>query len=164
MAKMHHISLTRHTPYTPQQLFDLVCDVDSYQQFVPYCCASRVVSRQPTPTGALMCAELAVAYRFLRETYSSQIILSDSPLAVRIEQVRGPFRHLQNCWQFEAAPPSKAGKNGCIVHFDLHFDFAVPLLRHVVQPIMPRVTEKFISIFEARAATIYGAKISQSGG
>ena len=35
-------SETRHLPYTAQQMYDLVAQVDAYPEFLPWCAAARV--------------------------------------------------------------------------------------------------------------------------
>jgi coenzyme Q-binding protein COQ10 len=147
---MQDIKLTRQSPFTAEQMFALVVDVDRYHEFIPYCTASRVRSRQPVEGGEEMQADLVIAYKFLRETYRSKIELGHAPLRVTVNQARGPFRHLFNKWQFEPT------ETGCDVHFELQFDFAVPLLRRVIQPMMGRVVERFVAAFEQRALAVYG--------
>ena len=143
---MKAIELTRQSPFTAQQMFDLITDVDCYDEFIPYCTASRVRQRSDDE----MLADLAVGYKMLRETYSSRIELGTEPLRVTVHQAKGPFRHLFNHWTFEDTP------TGCDVHFELRFEFSVPLLRRIIQPIMGRVVERFVAAFEKRALEIYG--------
>ena len=38
----------RTLPYTPEQLFDMVADVDKYPEFLPWCIASRIMQRDGT--------------------------------------------------------------------------------------------------------------------
>lgn len=66
--------------YSQKQLYDLVADVDSYRQFVPYCTASRVLnSRILRPNDAAgrppierKEAELTVGFMAFKESYVSQ--------------------------------------------------------------------------------------------
>ena len=142
---MQTVKVTRQSPFTAQQMFDLICDVDSYDQFIPYCTAARTRERTETD----MLGDLAIGYKFLRETYTSKITMSRAPLSVTVAQAKGPFRHLFNHWGFEDT------ETGCDVHFELQFDFAVPMLKKLIAPMMDRVVEKFIDAFEARALEIY---------
>jgi coenzyme Q-binding protein COQ10 len=144
---MQAIKLTRESPFTAQQMFDLITDVGRYDEFIPYCTAARVRERSDTE----MLADLAIGYKMLRETYSSRIELGADPLQVTVHQAKGPFRHLFNQWTF--APT----ETGCTVQFELQFEFAVPLLRRIIQPIMGRVVERFVAAFETRALEIYGS-------
>ncbi len=143
---MQTIKLTRQNPYTAQQMFDLITDVDRYDAFIPYCTAARVRERSESE----MLADLAIGYKMLRETYTSRIVLGDAPLSVTVHQAKGPFRHLNNKWVFEETA------DGCDVHFELQFEFAVPLLRRIIEPIMNRVVDHFVAAFEERAIDIYG--------
>ena len=143
---MQSIKLTRQSPFSAQQMFDLITDVDRYEEFIPYCTAARVRKRSEIE----MLADLAIGYKMLRETYRSRIELGAEPLTVTVHQVKGPFRHLFNQWVFEDTA------TGCDVHFELRFEFAVPVLRHIIEPIMNRVIERFVAAFEARALDIYG--------
>ena len=126
---MQSIKLTRQSPFSAQQMFDLITDVDRYDEFIPYCTASRVRQRSDTE----MLADLAIGYKMLRETYSSRIELGASPLSDTVHQAKGPLRHLLHQWVFPNT------ETGCAVHFELQFEFAVPLLRRIIQPMMNRV-------------------------
>ena len=142
---MHTVKVMRQSPFTAQQMFALICDVDSYDEFIPYCTAARTRNRTETE----MLGDLAIGYKFLRETYTSKITMAHDPLTVTVAQQKGPFRHLFNQWVFEDA------ETGSEVHFELQFDFAVPMLRKLIAPMMDRVVEKFIDAFEQRALEIY---------
>ena len=142
---MQELKVTRQSPFTAQQMFDLICDVDSYDQFIPYCTAARTRERTDTE----MLGDLAIGYKFLRETYTSKISMAHEPLTVTVAQAKGPFRYLFNQWVFEDT------ESGCNVYFELQFDFAVPMLKRLIAPMMDRVVEKFIGAFETRALEIY---------
>ena len=142
---MQTVKVTRQSPFTAQQMFDLICDVDSYDRFIPYCTAARTRERTETE----MLGDVAIGYKFLRETYTSKISMARDPLTVTVAQAKGPFRHLFNQWVFEDT------ETGCNVHFELQFDFAVPMLKKLIAPMMDRVVEKFIGAFETRALEIY---------
>lgn len=47
-------------PYTPEQFFEVVADVDSYKEFVPFCVDSRVVKVIDEGT---MEAEMSVGFK-----------------------------------------------------------------------------------------------------
>ena len=99
-----------------------------------------------------MLADLLVAYKFLREKYSSAVVLTYDPLTITVNQAQGPFSHLYNRWEF------KDTGEGSVVEFELQFNFAVPLLRRVIAPLMSRAVSKFVDAFEARAHEIYATQ------
>jgi coenzyme Q-binding protein COQ10 len=146
---MQNISLQRISPYGARQMFDLVADVDRYSEFIPYCTASRVRHLKETEYGLEMLADLLVAYKFLREKYSSAVVLTHEPLTITVNQAQGPFSHLYNRWDF------KDTDTGSVIDFELQFNFSVPLLRRVIAPLMGRAVSKFVDAFETRAHEIY---------
>ena len=93
-----------------------------------------------------------MAYKFLREKYSSAVVLTHDPLTITVNQAQGPFSHLHNRWEF------KDTGEGSVVDCELQFNFAVPLLRVVIAPLMSRAVSKFVDAFEARANEVYGAQ------
>ena len=144
------VSLIRHSPFSAKQMYDLVRDVDNYSKFVPYCTASRVISVTEAVKGqSVMIADLRVSYKMLRETYTSEIKMDAAAHSLHVIQANGPFRKLDNRWTFTDS------LEGSDIHFYLDFEFGVPLLRQIIQPMMGRVVEKFVSAFEERALDIY---------
>src|SRR5215813_13827342 len=97
----------RFLPYAPAQLFDLVAAVDRYPEFLPWCLAARIRSRETTRSRpeTVIVAELVVGLPVIRERYASRIML-DRPHRIDVTQVEGPFRYLNNRWIFEPAAGS----------------------------------------------------------
>lgn len=58
----------RVVPFTPEQFFDVVADVDSYKKFVPFCVDSRVVRRI---NQNIMDADMSVGFKVLQATNST---------------------------------------------------------------------------------------------
>jgi coenzyme Q-binding protein COQ10 len=73
--------------------------------------------------------------------------------AIEVGYENGPFRHLDNRWRFE-----KKGKDKCLVHFMIDFEFSSPLLQKIMQPLFHQAVQKMISAFEKRAEQLYGKK------
>src|SRR3954463_1042367 len=82
---------TRHLPYTPEQMFDLVADVARYEEFLPWVSAIRVRSNSDTE----MIADMIVGFKGLRETFTSKVHKL-RPAEVRVDYVDGPLKHLHN--------------------------------------------------------------------
>ena len=101
-----------------------------------------------------MLADLRVAYKMLRETYTSEIKMDAAVHSLVVTVIR-LFRKLDNRWTFTDT------SEGSDIHFYLDFEFGVPLLRQIIQPMMGRVVEKFISA-EERALDIYSEKLANS--
>ena len=92
-------------PYRPEQLFDLVADVGKYPQFLPWCVAARVRSR----TERELVADLTIGFGPFRETFTSRVTL-DRPQRVKVRYENGPFRYLNNQWEFAAPSAGLRGR------------------------------------------------------
>jgi coenzyme Q-binding protein COQ10 len=57
----HHIQ--QPSPYTSEQLYRLVMDVERYPEFIPWCRAARILSHDE---GSFL-AELVIAFKHIRE-------------------------------------------------------------------------------------------------
>ena len=148
--------MPRHTekrflPYTPEQLFDLVADVGSYQHFLPWVAATRI--REDDETG--MVADLIVGFGALKETFTSRV-KKDRPRQIDIDYVEGPLKYIHNHWKFRAVP------GGSEVDFCVDFAFRNRIFEALAGQMFDRALRKMIGAFEARAAVLYGAGGSSS--
>lgn len=135
----------RILPYTPEQMFALVADVERYPEFLPWCLACRIRARE-TPDA--FTADLQVGFKMVREQFTSRVTL-DPPRAITVEYLHGPFQHLTNEWKFTAAP------EGTAVDFFLTFEFRSRLLQTLIGVLFEEAVHRMVSAFEARAAKLY---------
>lgn len=140
---------SRILPWTPEQLFDLVADVESYPKFLPWCLAARVRSRQ----GDELVADVVVGHRIWRETFTSLVHL-ERPARIQVRYGGGPLSHLHNAWSFEPAPTPE-GAPGCRLGMALDIDMASPLLRRALGLVFEPALVRIIAAFEARAQRLY---------
>ncbi len=132
-------------PYTPEQLFDLVADVDKYPQFLPWCVASRIRSH----TGAELHADLTIGFGPFRESFGSRVTL-DRPKRVTVTYEKGPFRYLNNQWDFT---PKDAG---CEVAFFVDFEFRSKILQAAIGVVFNEAVRRMVNAFLKRARDVYG--------
>ncbi len=141
---------TRHTPYSPAQLYALVMDVEQYPEFLPWCRAARVVKREEHS----FLGELVISFKHITERYTSKVTGIPDAQAPRIDVVMtsGPFEYLTNQWLFE---PSEGGT---LIHFTLDFKFRSRILETLIGGLFSRATEKMTRAFMERAESLYGNK------
>ncbi len=73
---MPHFSTKRRVQHSAADMFDLVADVEKYPEFVPMCSAMRVRSRPDKGDGIIvMIAAMTVAYKMIRQTFTSRATL-----------------------------------------------------------------------------------------
>lgn len=133
--------------YTPEQLFDLVADVDQYPRFLPWCVASRVRSRSET----LLVADLTIGFGPFRESFTSRVTL-DRPSRVTVKYENGPFRYLNNQWDFEP----HGGGNGSEVAFFVDFEFRSRILQAAIGVVFNEAVRRMVNAFLKRARDVYG--------
>ena len=148
---MRH-SLTRILPYQPRQLFDLVGDVERYPQFVPLCRSLAVRNRTTDSVGRdVIVADMTVAYKFVRETFTSRITLDRPKLEILVEYLEGPIERMNNRWSFRAT-----GESTCEVEFFIAYEFRSRTLGLLMGGIFDAAFRRFASAFERRADQVYG--------
>jgi coenzyme Q-binding protein COQ10 len=136
----------RKLPYTAEQLFDLVADVERYPEFLPWCVGARTRERTPT----LITADLLIGFKMVRERFTSRVIL-DRPHRIDVSYAEGPFRYLDNHWDFI---PQEEG--GCVIDFHVDFEFRSRMLQKIIEVLFNEAVKRMVSAFEGRARQLYG--------
>ena len=147
---MRH-AVSRILPYTPDQLFSLVGDVERYPEFVPWISSMRVWNRRDDGAGVTGCdAEAQVGFSFLRERFSTRVRRDPAACEITVSLLHGPFRKLFNRWKFREHP------NGVIIDFEIDFEFKSRLLQTLLAANFHHAVDRLIGCFEDRAKTLYG--------
>lgn len=147
-------SETRRLPYTPEQMYDLVADVASYDQFLPWVSAVRVRSDSETE----MVADLMVGFKALREKFTSKVS-KQRPSEIHVDYVDGPLKYLHNDWRF-----ASDGQGGALVDFSIEFEFKSRLFEMVAGQVFDRALRTMIGAFEERAARLYASPVKVAPG
>ena len=143
----------RVLPYTPEQLFALVADVERYPEFLPWCVGARVRGRRPD----LIVADLIIGFRMFRERFTSRVSL-DPPNRIDVAYTEGPFRYLNNHWVFERVP------GGCRIDFFVDFEFKSRLLQRLIEVLFSEAVRRMVASFEHRAQQLYGDSALNAAG
>lgn len=149
---MHHHSETRFLPYTAEQMFDLVADIERYPEFLPWCMAARVRPRGENEIEA----ELVIGHGPFRETFVTRDVL-DRPHSIEVSYLRGPFRHLHNSWVFAPAD------GGSTISFEVEFEFRSRLFERLIGRIFSEAVRRMVVAFEGRARELYGRGAGRRG-
>lgn len=141
---------TRKLPYTAQQMYDLVADVESYPEFLPWTAAARIRERREVPEGEVLEADLVISFRVFRERFGSRVTLRPDDMKIDTEYVDGPFRHMLSNWAF------RPSGEGCEVTFHVDFEFRNRLLQSAAGMFFNDAMQRVVRAFERRAAELYG--------
>jgi coenzyme Q-binding protein COQ10 len=136
----------RVLPYTPEQLFDLVADVERYPEFLPWCLGARIRERTPTS----ITADLLIGFKMVRERFTSRVEL-DRPSRIDVSYTQGPFRYLNNHWEFIPQPDGR-----CLIDFYVDFEFRSRMLQKIIEVLFNEAVKRMVGAFEARARQLYG--------
>ncbi|NBB81238.1 MAG: type II toxin-antitoxin system RatA family toxin [Verrucomicrobia bacterium] len=144
-------SESRSLPYSAQQMYDLVADVGSYPQFLPWTAAARVRQVTDQPDGSqVMEADLVISFKVFRERFGSRVVLWPEDRKIETEYLDGPFKYMLSNWRFEE------DGEGCIVHFDVDFEFKNMILQKAAGLFFYEAMQRIVRAFEARAQDLYG--------
>ena len=143
---------TKHLPYSPEQLFDLVADVSRYDEFLPWVVAVRVRSSSATET----VADLVVGFNAFKERFTSRVV-KERPDKILVDYVEGPLKYLHNEWRFE--PTADGGTNLC---FSVDFAFRSRIFEALAGQMVDRALRRMTRAFEERAAALYGISNSSA--
>ena len=140
--------LIRHSP---EQLFDLVADVNSYPEFLPWCLACRI--RKQTET--TLVADLIIGFQVFKEQFTSHVQMDRDDFIIKVEYAEGPFKYLINRWKFSKHP------DGCMIDFYVDFEFKSRLLQTVIESLFTEAVKRMVSAFETRADQLYTLKLKE---
>ena len=148
---MPQFSTTRRVQHSAADMFDLVADVERYPQFVPLCQSLAVRRRSTDEEGReVIVADMTVAYKFVRETFTSRVTLDRPNLQILVEYLDGPFSRLENRWAFHAT-----GDHACDVEFFISYDFKSRTLGMLMGTMFDAAFRRFAGAFERRADVVY---------
>ena len=148
-ASMPTHSEKRFLPYTPDQMYDLVADIDKYPAFLPWCAAARVRARREEGATEVVDADLVISFKVFRERFGSRVTLRPKDRKIDTEYLDGPFKYLRNHWYFEPA------EGGCTVDFHVDFEFRSAMLQAVIGMVFHEAMQRVVRAFERRAQQLY---------
>jgi len=151
---MPKFAVSRSSAFTPQQVYDVVADIEAYPQFVPLCRSASVSRRKTDPTGLIhLSTNLEIAYPKLAilEHLKTEVTLNPVRLTIRSISDTPPVKHLDSLWRFHSNP-----KGGCEVEYALDYQLASRSLQLLLSGMVDWAARKMLSAFEARAKEVYG--------
>jgi coenzyme Q-binding protein COQ10 len=147
----------RVLPYLPREMFALVADIERYPEFLPWCIAARIRSRQ----GNMIIADLVIGHSFIRERFTSRVTLyppedEKSEGRIDVEYIEGPLERLSNRWIFRpvALDGSKGGSEATDIDFYVEFKFRSKMLEKLMGLLFHEAVTRMVRAFETRAAAI----------
>ena len=146
---------TRLVDHAPGEMFDLVADVERYPDFLPLC--ESLVVRERTEEGGheVIVDTMTVAYKMIRESFTSRVTLDRAMKTIRTDYLDGPFHHLTSVWTF---PPEEGDRT--TVGFNIDYELRSWMLKALLGAIFDSAFRRFVEAFEDRANAVYAIRES----
>lgn len=135
-------------PYTPREMFELVSDIESYPQFLPWCHDTRILSRDMDEIRARI--EFSVGG--VTKTFTTRNRFQVNKM-IEMHLIDGPFSKLDGCWRFDPL-----GEEGSKIALFLEYDFSSRMVGMVVGPVFNQIANTLIDAFQNRAIEVYGKR------
>lgn len=143
---MPHVERSILVHYSARQMFQLVADVQSYPDFLPWCGGADVAAGHDNT----LIAWIDIDYHGLRSRFSTRNRLHH-PHELTMSLIDGPFRSLEGVWHFKAL-----SDHACKVQLSLHYEFASGVLGRAVGLVFDSIAGSMIDSFARRADALYG--------
>lgn len=143
MPTIHRSALL---PYTAQQVYELVNDVESYPSFMDGCIGACILSR----SADTMEARLELARGGIVQSFTTLNTLTANE-AIELRLREGPFERFAGRWRFQAL-----GEAACKVSLELDFKIRNGLIGAAAGRLFERVTNNQVEAVARRARQVYG--------
>ena len=134
--------------YTPEEMFKLVTDIESYPRFLPWCSGAKILSQEDD--GATARIDFSVGNVSKSFTTRNVHRLNEE---IAMQLVDGPFSELQGYWRFQPL-----GEYGCKISLSLDYDFSNRVVGMVVGPVFGNIANSLVDSFQKRAVEVYGTR------
>lgn len=128
-------------PYSPGVMYDIVNDVDSYPEFLPWCGGVRVDQVSETSMEAAILMQAAGLNHWFKTR--NRMVPGES---IDIALLEGPFKRLDGSWRF-----SPLDTDGCKIELMLNFEIKHNLASAIIAPAFTRIANTMVESFCNRA-------------
>lgn len=142
-------SLEIFFPYTVEDIFNLVADIEKYPLFLPNCVLLTVKNRQKTANNEHILAEMGVKYGIFSENFISEVELDAINHSIFVGLKSGPIKKMYNEWRIEAH------ENGCLAHFKIEVEMKNFALKIALAAAFKIAVNEVVEAFKARANKLY---------
>ena len=135
-------------PYTAEEMFRLVTDIEAYPEFLPWCSGAAILSQEED--GVIARIDFSVGN--VSKSFTTRNVHKGVE-KISLQLVDGPFSKLQGLWRFRPL-----GEAGCKINLTLNYDFANRMVSMVVGPVFNNIANSLVESFHARAVDVYGER------
>jgi len=138
---IHEVRRSALVIFSPEQMFDLVIDVERYPEFLPWVGGASLHEK----SGHELLATLEMQRGGVRERFSTRNTF-ERPSFMTMSLVDGPFRLLEGRWTFKPI-----GSAGTRIDLEMRFEFASQVVSMLFGKSFEQSCNSLIDAFIARA-------------
>ena len=143
MKRVHRSAIVE---CAPGAFYDLVMDIESYPEFLPWCEATSILER----AGAKILARMTLGYHGIRQSLTTRNTI-EAGRAMGMELVEGPFRKFHAQWRF-----LPLGDTASKIEFQLEYEFSSAMLGRLLGPLFERIADTIVEAFIKRLEVLKG--------
>ena len=145
MAKSHRIQKSALVPYSAEQMYALVDDINHYPEFLPDCSQAQELER----TKGSVTASLTISHSGFTKAFTTRNELQPFSRII-MKLVDGPFKQLEGVWTFV-----EVGDGVTKIELDLQFEFANALVGLAFGKVFISIANKLVDAYKQRAVEVY---------
>ena len=143
---MRRITRSAIVECSSRQVYDLVEDIESYPEFLPWCFAAHVSERGPGRT----VATIEVGSPVMRQAFTTEN--TNAPgRSIDMRLLQGPFRSFEAHWGF-----AELGAEAAKIEFAIAYEFSDPILAAALDPLFEQMASTMVDAFTRRAERRHG--------
>lgn len=143
---MAHIERSALVMHSAERMFALVCDVQSYPQFLPWCVDAHLVSE----TDEELVAGMTIRKGGIEQRFTTRNV-KQAPDWMSMELIDGPFSKLNGKFSFKPL-----SDQACKVILELDFEVTGKILSLTLSPVFKQAANTMVDAFVQRADAVYG--------
>jgi len=132
--------------YSANQMYDIVDDIESYPDFLPWCSGSKILLRE----GNVVEAELHISKAGFDKSFATRNT-NDGHGKLFMTLLDGPFSSLEGIWDF-----MPLREDASKISLDLEFEMNSKFASLAFGPVFNQICNTMVKSFTDRAKQVYG--------
>ncbi len=127
----------------------MVLDIEKYPEFVPWCLGGKIHNKTDKGNTIEIKADLTIGKSFFKDTYKSFVVYNKLEDTIRVTNIDGPLKHLENNWFFSQDGDSSE------VEFHVDFELKNKILNILMIKSFDLGLKRIGDAFEKRAIQLF---------
>jgi len=146
---MPSTSINKEISCSKVNLISMVLDIEKYPEFVPWCISTKIYSKNDKGDKIEIVADMTIGKGIIKETYKSFVIYEKTQDIIRVTNMKGPLKYLENKWIFK-----NKGKYSEVA-FYVNFELKNKILNILIKKSFDIGLKKIAESFEKRAIHLF---------